>query len=72
MDFEALMILETMFTMIHKNHALKLLSQKVTTLELLGIWGLPLTILSLTGPARIGAAVRHKVHKLEVQELEDQ
>ena len=49
-----------------------MLLQKMTMLELLGIWGFYLTIHSLTLPVRIGGAVRHKVHKLEVQKLEDQ
>ena len=37
-------------------------------LKLLGYMKIALT----TRPARNGAAVRHKVHKLEVQDLEDQ
>ena len=34
--------------------------------------GLLTIIPSLAGPAKIGAAVGHKVHELEVQELEIQ
>ena len=63
-DFEAILIFETIFTMV----ALKIMFWSCWQ-QRCSCWvslGLPLTILSLAGPARI----RHKVHELEVQELE--
>jgi hypothetical protein len=59
-------ILEPMFTIIAKKSGSEIVVIEGDNIRVAGYLRLPLTILSLTRPSSIGAAVRNKIHKLEV------